>query len=135
MSNVMAASNNMAESPPEHPTVPGNSAEDPVLKKPDSAAPGTEKASAFHQNHQDESTASISGQLRPGKLFAWFELLRELEIGRTGAVWLAEDYSSTRQVEQVELRFLPDLIVGDTSVLEDLKNEIRRRIALQHPKF
>jgi serine/threonine protein kinase len=138
MTNIVAASNNMTESPPKQPTVPGTSAEDPVPKKPVSAAPVVEqKASVLHQNHLEtgEPTASIPDQLRPGKLFAWFELLRELEIGSTAAVWLAEDYSSTRQVEQVELKFLPDVILGDTSALEDLKNEIRRRIALQHPNF
>jgi serine/threonine protein kinase len=137
MSNIRAASNNMAESPPKHPRVPGTSAEDP-LKKPASATPEVEqKASMLHQNRPEsahESTASTD-QLRPGKLFGWFELLRELEIGSSGAVWLAEDYSSTRQVEQVALKFLPDIIVGDASALEDLKNKIRRSIALQHPKF
>jgi serine/threonine protein kinase len=139
MSNIMATSNNMAEGPPKHPMVPGTPAEDPVLQKPASAAPMVDqKANVLHQNHLEAShgpTASIPDQLRPGKLFAWFELLRELEIGSTGAVWLAEDYSSTRQVEQVALKFLPDIIVGDQSALEDLKNEIRRRIALQHPKI
>jgi serine/threonine protein kinase len=139
MSNIMAASNNMAEGPPKHPMVPGTPAEDPVLKKPASAAPAVEqKASVHHQNHPEASqgpTASIPGQLRQGKLFAWFELLRELEIGSTGEVWLAEDYSSTRQVEQVALKFLPEVIVGDKRALEDLKNVIRRRIALQHPKI
>ena len=29
--------------------------------------------------------------LRPGKVFALFELQRELDIESTGAVWLAED--------------------------------------------
>jgi serine/threonine protein kinase len=133
MSNIMAASNNMAETPPEHPMVPGTPAEDPVLKKPASAAPVVEQKVSVEPSH--EPTASIPDQLRPGKLFAWFELLRELEIGSTGAVWLAEDYSATRQVEQVALKFLPDIIVGDKIALEDLKNEIRRRIALQHPKI
>jgi outer membrane protein OmpA-like peptidoglycan-associated protein len=131
MTNIVAGSNNMAESPPEQPTVPGPSAEDPVLKKPPSAAPVVEQKAGV----SDEPTARIPDQLRPGKLFAWFELLSELEIGSTGAVWLAEDYSSARQVGQVALKFLPDVILGDTSALEDLKNEIRRRIALQHPKF
>jgi serine/threonine protein kinase len=131
MTNIVAGSNNMAESPPEQPTVPGPSAEDPVLKKPPSAAPVVDQKAGV----SDEPTARIPDQLWPGKLFAWFELLSELEIGSTGAVWLAEDYSSARQVGQVALKFLPDVILGDTSALEDLKNEIRRRIAFQHPKF
>ena len=131
MTNTVAGSNNMAESPPEQPTVPGPSAEDPVLKKPPSAAPVVEQKDGM----SDEPTAKIPDELRPGKLFAWFELLSELEIGSTGAVWLAEDYSSARHVGQVALKFLPDVILSDTSALEDLKNEIRRRIAFQHPKF
>jgi serine/threonine protein kinase len=77
----------------------------------------------------------IPDQLEPGKLFVSFQLERELESGSTGAVWLAQDYSVKRQVEQVALKFLPDAMIGDRTALEELKNEIRRRIALRHPNI
>ena len=73
--------------------------------------------------------------LRPGKLFAWFELQREIDIESTGAVWLAADHSLRRHAEQVALKFLPDIIVRDKTALEELKYEIRRRIALKHPNI
>ena len=40
-----------------------------------------------------------------------------------------------RQVDQVALKFLPDLIVSDKTAVAELKNEIRRRIALKHPNI
>ena len=49
----------------------------------------------------------VSDQLKPGRLFACFELERELEIGDTGTVWLAQNYDVKRQADQVALKFLP----------------------------
>ena len=75
-------------------------------------------------------TVSTPDQLSPGQLFvSRFELQRELETGSTGEVWLAQDHASQRQVA---LMFLPDLITGDKAAIEDLRNEIRRRAALNH---
>jgi outer membrane protein OmpA-like peptidoglycan-associated protein len=79
--------------------------------------------------------ASVSDQLKPGRLFACFELQRELEIGSTGAVWLAQNYSVKRQSNEVALKFLPEFIVHNKTALEDLKDQIRRRIPLQHPNI
>jgi serine/threonine protein kinase len=59
------------------------------------------------------------------------ELQRELD--GTGAVWLAQDYSVRRQADQVTLKFLPDFIVSDKTILEELKNKVSRRIMLKHP--
>ncbi len=127
----------MAEIPRKQPKVAGTP--EPVPKEPAAAAPAAEQpAGALHENRPQESpapTGSIADRLRPGKLFASFELERELESGSTGAVWLAQDYSVRRQVEQVALWFLPDCIVGDRAAVEELKNEIRRRIALKHPNI
>jgi serine/threonine protein kinase len=72
-------------------------------------------------------------QLEPGKLFAWFELERELEAGPTGPVWVAHDYSPKRQAKQAALKFLPDIILGDPAPIEELKHEVRRRTLLKHP--
>ena len=112
--------------------------EERVLKEPAAPAPVVEQPfSVLHENRPEESpgsTVSISDQLRPGKVFALFELQRELDIGSTGAVWLAEDLVR-RQVDQVALKFLPDFIVSDKTAVAELKNEIRRRIALKHPNI
>jgi serine/threonine protein kinase len=40
-----------------------------------------------------------------------------------------------RQVDQVALKFLPDFIVSDKTVVAALKSEIRRRIVLKHPNI
>lgn len=72
-------------------------------------------------------------QLEPGKLFAWFELERELEAGPTGPVWIAQNYSPKRQAKQATLKFLPDIILGDPATVEELKHEVRRRTLLKHP--
>src|SRR5260370_10226020 len=114
----------------------GESGEERVLQE--AAAPVVEQPfSLVHENRTEESrgvTVGISDQLRPGNMFALFELQRELDIGSTGAVWLAEDLVR-RQVDQVALKFLPDSIVSDKTAVAELKNEIRRRIALKHPNI
>jgi outer membrane protein OmpA-like peptidoglycan-associated protein len=95
-------------------------------------------AKGLDQNVQKESmgtNAGVSQQLKPGQLFAWFELQQELENGRTGAVWLAQDFSVKRPVEKVALKFLPDSVVRNKTAVEDLKSEISRRIPLRHPNI
>jgi len=82
-----------------------------------------------------EPSDSVSDQLKSGRLFACFELQRELEFGSTGTVWLAQNYGVKRQAEQVTLKFLPEFIVDNQTVLEDLKDRIRRRVPLQHPNI
>jgi serine/threonine protein kinase len=119
--------------------IAGKPAEEPAEKEPANATPVTGQPSGVvHENHAEGSqgpAVSYSDRLRPGKLFASFELERELESGSTGAVWLAHDYSVGRQVDQVALKFLPDSVVSDKTALEELKNEIRRRITLKHPNI
>ena len=111
----------------------------PVQKQSTPAAPVAEQpGGAPQENHPEETSGlnvSIPGPFSPGKLFAWFELQRELEVQNTGAVWLAQDYSVGRHVEQIALKFLPDFIVSAKTVLEELKKDIRRRIALKHPNI
>ena len=128
----------MAANPRKQSMIAGTPIEEPVLKEPATPVPVVEQPfSALHENRPEESrgsTASISDQLRPGKVFALFELKRELDIGSTGPVWLAEDLVR-RQVDQVALKFLPDFIVSSKTAVAELKNEIRRRIALKHPNI
>jgi serine/threonine protein kinase len=78
---------------------------------------------------------TVSDQLKPGRLFAFFELQRELETGDTGTVWLAQNYDVKRQADLVTLKFLPESIVRNKPALEDLKDQIGRRIPLQHPNI
>ena len=58
-----------------------------------------------------------------------------MEIGDTGTVWLAQNYDVKRQADQVTLKFLPESIVRNKPALEDLKDQISRRIPLQHPNI
>jgi serine/threonine protein kinase len=75
-------------------------------------------------------TASTPDLLRPGQLFlSRFELQLELEIGSTGAVWLAQDHVSEHQIELI---FVPGLIMNDKAGIDNLRNEIRRRATLKH---
>jgi serine/threonine protein kinase len=128
-------SNDMAENPRKQSMIAGTLVEERALKEPATPAPVVEQPfSVLHENRPEEfrgPTVSISDQLRPGKVFALFELQRELANGSTGAVWLAEDLVR-RQADQVALKFLPDSIVTDKTAVAELKDEIRRRIALQH---
>src|SRR5271165_6659604 len=119
----------MAANPRKQSMIAGASVEEPVLKEPATPAPVVEQPfrpfSVFHENRSEESrgpTVSISDHLRPGKVFALFELQRELDIGSTGPVWLAEDLVR-RQVDKVSLKFLPDFIVSDKTAVTELKNE------------
>jgi serine/threonine protein kinase len=89
----------------------------------------------YHPEEPPGPTVSVSDQLRPGKLFGSFELQRELETGSTGATWLAQDYDIRRQAGQVALKFLPDLVVSDKTAVAELKNDIRRIVALKHPNI
>jgi serine/threonine protein kinase len=121
----------MAESPPKQSIRAGK----PGGKPP---AAAKQPASVLDENRSEESpssTVSNADQLRPGKLFATFELQSEVESGSTGTVWLAQDYSVRHQFDQVALRFLPDAIVSDKTAVEKLKNEIRRSLTLQHPNI
>ena len=107
----------------------------PVQKEPLS----TGQSADVHDKNRSEEPArpavSLTEQLRPGKLFVCFDLQRELCVGSTGAVWLAQDYSVGRQADQVALKFLPDLIVSNKIAVEELKNQIGQRVPLKHPNI
>src|SRR6476660_8916634 len=111
----------------EKPSTPENGESSPM--------PNPAHAKKKKPGPEEPTTIGASGKLKPGKFFAWFELQSELERGSTGAVWLAQDYSFGRQVDQVALRFLPDHFGSDKIAVENLKNEVRRLATLNHPNI
>jgi len=63
------------------------------------------------------------------KLFNRYRLVKTLGRGGMGIVWMARDEVLERDVA---LKFLPDLIIHDRAVLDDLKRETRRSLELTH---
>jgi len=69
---------------------------------------------------------ATSGQ----KVFARYKLVKVLGRGGMGIVWLAHDEELERDVA---LKFLPDLMVQDRTLLDQLKHETKRCLELTHP--
>src|SRR2546421_2503498 len=63
------------------------------------------------------------------KLFGRYTLIKILGRGGMGIVWLARDEELERDVA---LKFLPDVIVHDRSLLSELKRETKRSLELTH---
>src|SRR5215468_11599750 len=64
------------------------------------------------------------------KVFGRYRLVKILGRGGMGIVWLARDEELERDVA---LKFLPDLMIQDRAVLDQLKLEAKRRLELTHP--
>src|SRR5437667_3341382 len=64
------------------------------------------------------------------KVFGRYTLVKVLGRGGMGIVWLARDEELERDVA---LKFLPDLMIQDHAVFDQLKRETKRCLELTHP--
>src|SRR5436309_1025649 len=64
------------------------------------------------------------------KVFGRYMLIKVLGRGGMGIVWLARDEELERDVA---LKFLPDLMIQDHAVFDQLKRETKRCLELTHP--
>lgn len=72
---------------------------------------------------------TIRGLVSGRELFGRYLLVRILGRGGMGVVWLARDEKLDRDVA---LKFLPELVMHDSAVLDDLKRETKRSLELTH---
>jgi serine/threonine protein kinase/Flp pilus assembly protein TadD len=63
-------------------------------------------------------------------VFGRYQLIKVLGRGGMGIVWLARDEELERDVA---LKFLPDLMIQDHAVFDQLKRETKRCLELTHP--
>jgi serine/threonine protein kinase/Tfp pilus assembly protein PilF len=63
-------------------------------------------------------------------VFGRYKLVKVLGRGGMGIVWLARDEELERNVA---LKFLPDLMIQDRALLDQLKHETKRSLELTHP--
>src|SRR5215472_13538333 len=64
------------------------------------------------------------------RVFGRYTLVKVLGRGGMGIVWLARDEELERNVA---LKFLPDLMIQDRGLLDQLKRETKRSLELTHP--
>src|SRR5216117_2142645 len=88
----------------------------------------------YHSGVSGERTGSASDVTQREfvggqRLFGRYTLIKILGRVGMGIVWLARDEKLEREVA---LKFLPDLIIHDRALLNDLKRETRRSLDLTH---
>src|SRR5260370_31764834 len=81
--------------------------------------------------HADDVAGATSRDFAGGqKIFGRYTLVKVLGQGGMGIDWLARDEELEREVA---LKFLPDLMIHDRAVIDQLKRETKRCLELTHP--
>jgi serine/threonine protein kinase/Tfp pilus assembly protein PilF len=81
--------------------------------------------------HAGGVAEATSRELGSGqKIFGRYTLIKVLGRGGMGIVWLARDEELERDVA---LKFLPDLMIQDRALFDQLKREAKRCLELTHP--
>jgi serine/threonine protein kinase len=83
-------------------------------------------------NERSDDLAGVTSRDFAGgqKVFNRYTLIKILGRGGMGIVWLARDEELEREVA---LKFLPDLMIQDRAVFDQLKRETKRCLELTHP--
>src|SRR5436853_6461768 len=82
------------------------------------------------QRSDDVPESTLREFARGQKVFGRYTLINILGRCGMGIVWLARDEELEREVA---LKFLPDLMIQDRAVFEQLKRETKRSLELTHP--